>query len=429
MTPSTHIKRPTHPSPQPLAVPAPPGARLWDVFCRVVDNHGDLGVLWRLACQLAQRGHAVRLWVDDASALAWMAPDGHAGVQVYGWGHSAHLPTLQTLPEADVWIEGFGCEIELTFIANYTINKSDRDHFFLNLPVWINLEYLTAELYATRCHGLPSPVMSGPGKGRVKRFHYPGFTPDTGGLLREPDLPERQRDFNRANWLRAQGICWRGENLVSLFCYEPAALAGWLRALAAAPAPTLMLITHGRAEAAVAAACQHLDWPAHGLGNLRLHRLQPLTQTDYDHMLWACDLNCVRGEDSLVRALWARKPFVWHIYPQHDGAHHDKLNAFLDWAEAPAEVRQFHRLWNAQHAADTPGAHSGQPASAMATLTLPDWSAAAAWAHQLADRLWVQPDLVTHLLAALPPVAHARVTPPISPAPHPTPTTHPGAGT
>jgi hypothetical protein len=48
----------------------------WDVFCRVIDNFGDIGVCWRLATQLAGQGQRVRLWVDDASALAWMAPAG-----------------------------------------------------------------------------------------------------------------------------------------------------------------------------------------------------------------------------------------------------------------------------------------------------------------------------------------------------------------
>jgi len=52
----------------------------WDLFCRVVDNFGDIGVCWRLAADLATRGDAVRLWCDDASALAWMAPDGAPGV-------------------------------------------------------------------------------------------------------------------------------------------------------------------------------------------------------------------------------------------------------------------------------------------------------------------------------------------------------------
>ena len=57
-------------------------ARSWDIFCQVIDNFGDIGVCWRLAADLAARGHQVRLWVDDASALHWMAPQGAAGVEV-----------------------------------------------------------------------------------------------------------------------------------------------------------------------------------------------------------------------------------------------------------------------------------------------------------------------------------------------------------
>ena len=67
-------------------------------------------------------------------------------------------------------------------------------------------------------------------------------------------------------------------------------------------------------------------------------------------MLWACYLNFVRGEDSLVRALWAGQPFIWHIYPQDDNAHHAKLEAFLDWLQAPESLRKAHRVWNGMEA-------------------------------------------------------------------------------
>ena len=58
--------------------------QLWDIFCTVIDNHGDLGVCWRLTRQLRDAGQRVRLWVDDASALAWMAPNAHQepGIEV-----------------------------------------------------------------------------------------------------------------------------------------------------------------------------------------------------------------------------------------------------------------------------------------------------------------------------------------------------------
>jgi len=138
----------------------------WDVFCRVVDNHGDLGVCWRLAADLGARGEQVRLWVDDPRALAWMAPAGAPGVAVVPW--QAPLPDVTP---GDVVVEAFGCNPPDAFVKRMAQRR----------PVWINLEYLSAEPYVERSHGLPSPRPEG-----MKWFFYPGFTPATGGLLREP---------------------------------------------------------------------------------------------------------------------------------------------------------------------------------------------------------------------------------------------------
>ena len=313
---------------------------LWDIFCKVIDNHGDIGVCWRLSVQLAERGESVRLWVDDASALAWMAPQGHPRVQVSGWEGSA------TIEPGEVVIEAFGCDLTLRFQAAIAAKAQVRGR----QPAWINLEYLTAETFAERSHGLPSPVLSGPAAGLTKHFFYPGFTPRTGGLLREPDLEQRQAAFDRAAWLHEHRIAHRGEaQLVSLFCYEPPALDQMLSQWAAGPAPTHVLVTAGRATAAMRAAVekkQHADLSWNSASLLSITWLPLLSQPDFDHLLWACDLNFVRGEDSLIRALWAGKPMVWQIYPQHDEAHHAKLAAFLDWLGAPADLRAFYGAWN-----------------------------------------------------------------------------------
>ena len=69
-------------------------------------------------------------------------------------------------------------------------------------------------------------------------------------------------------------------------------------------------------------------------------------QPDYDRLLWACDLNFVRGEDSFVRAQWAGRPFIWHIYPQDENLHHKKLRAFLDRYAAGAALDAFSLGWN-----------------------------------------------------------------------------------
>jgi uncharacterized repeat protein (TIGR03837 family) len=356
----------------------------WDIFCRVIDNHGDLGVCWRLCADLAQRGDTARLWVDDASALAWMAPQGCAGVSVRAWPNSVALQDLAHDPAFEVGqvvVEAFGCELPEAFQA---LMVQDTP------PVWINLEYLSAEGYVARSHGLASPVMSGPARGATKWFFYPGFTPDTGGLLREPDLWVRQAAFDRTAWLQALPLdlpIAENERLISLFCYEPAALPDLLQQLSEADQPTRLLVAPGRPHAAVEAARQTLGMPKGGQGHLHISPLPYLSQTAFDQLLWACDLNLVRGEDSLVRALWAGQPFGWHIYPQDDLAHHTKLQAFEAALRMPADLQKFHAIWN--------GLETGQlPALSRARLEV--WRH---WSLQTGRDLQGQTDLTSQLLS------------------------------
>ena len=357
-------------------------AWLWDIFCCVVDNHGDIGVCWRLACHLAQRGQRVRLWVDDPGSLQWMAPQGHPGVEVRTWQRPLAPESLPEQP-ADVLIEAFGCTLDDAVQAHWA-----QAHARGHRGLWLNLEYLSAEAYVARCHLLPSPVSHGPAAGLGKRFFYPGFTPDTGGLLWEVDLLQRQQAFQRTPWLKQWGI--DGQLPVQLlFCYEPAALPDWLRQMAQQSQPVQMLVAPGRPHAAVQAALPpnlRAAWQGNGYvqyGTCRLIALPWLTQQEFDHALWASTLNFVRGEDSLVRALWAGQPLVWHIYPQHDNAHHAKLEAWLDWMQAPADVRHFHRVWN------------GMQAGMLPAL---DWRAWQACVQQARQRALQQAPLAEQLL-------------------------------
>jgi uncharacterized repeat protein (TIGR03837 family) len=86
-------------------------------------------------------------------------------------------------------------------------------------------------------------------------------------------------------------------------------------------------------------------------GNLTLLPLPFLSQHDYDRLLWLCDLNFVRGEDSWVRAIWAGKPLVWQPYRQQESTHLAKLAAFLNTycvgldTEAVAAIHECHVNW------------------------------------------------------------------------------------
>lgn len=367
-------------------LPALPTLR-WDLFCQVIDNHGDLGVCWRLARDLVRHGQRVRLWVDDASALAWMAPgvrvgtavDAHAALQVLPWtaGQDGAPAALQ-LPcpdSADVLVEAFGCEPPDAMVAAYAAAP--------HAVAWINLEYLSAEAFVARQHALPSPVMHGPGHGLTKHFFFPGFEAGTGGLIREAHLSDRQRAFDAVAWRARHGV-QAGERVASVFCYEPLALPGLLHQLAtgdAAPdashgsgqgtTPWRLMVTPGRAAAATRSALTALDTQHPGwnsAGRVRITWLDAMPQDAFDELLWACDLNFVRGEDSLVRAIWARRPFVWQLYPQHDGAHHAKLQAFaalLRDADAPPALLQWLSAWNADAPAQSASATTS-PAPAVA---------------------------------------------------------------
>ena len=349
----------------------------WDIFCHVIDNHGDLGVSWRLAVNLAERGHSVRLWVDDASALAWMAPLGHPSVDVWSWSDAKTMSTI-----GDVVVEAFGCRLPAQVEGLIAQKRT----------TWINLEYLSAEKYVVQSHGLASPVMHGPAKGHTKWFFYPGFVKGTGGLIRESDLQHRHTAFDPKTWLaryapQSSDTEVRSQTRwISLFCYEPSALQALIQQWVIDETPTNLLVTQGRSQQAVADVLKILEIPANGAGNLLITQLPYLSQEDYDHLLWACDLNFVRGEDSVVRALWSGKPFVWQIYQQDDQAHHIKLQAFCEILQMPHDLVTMHTVWNGI---------SANPPSPLEPRQLFNWTA---WARQITVQLQRQDDLVTQLV-------------------------------
>jgi uncharacterized repeat protein (TIGR03837 family) len=306
----------------------------WDIFCRVVDNYGDIGVCWRLARQLArEHGKAVRLWVDDLASLAPICPDCDAslpvqkvqGVEIRRWPED-----FVTDRVAEVVIEAFACELPPSYVAAMAASTPK--------PRWINLEYLTAEPWAESCHGMASPHPTLP---LVKHFFFPGFSPSTGGLLREIGLP-----------LAAPQD--QPETLeISLFCYDTAPVGSLLAALAANPPPVICHVPPGKPLAAVTAALGgHGPWQF-GAARIMPTPFQPLD--DYDALLRRCHINFVRGEDSFVRAQWAGRPFVWQIYPQDDAAHHVKLEAFLERYCAAMDnalastVHSLFVAWNSGH--------------------------------------------------------------------------------
>ncbi|WP_153916234.1 elongation factor P maturation arginine rhamnosyltransferase EarP [Shewanella sp. TC10] len=350
----------------------------WDIFCIVVDNYGDIGVTWRLAKQLAAEYQIdINLWVDDLNSFSHILPEldktlsqqQFFGVNIFKW----NKPLDICYEPGNVVIEAFACELpsqvlstinelhqeskanvqqsmtsslsslEPTEATNEAVNQAIK--VISKPPVWLNLEYLSAEDWVDGCHGLPSMQVSGINK----HFYFPGFTSKSGGLICESDLFNQRdkwqsSDTNKLALFQKLGLSGikADDFVISVFSYETLALTAlcdyWANTGTqdnSKQTSIHALIPLGKSLASIENLLNTpLDKITAGqqfiIGNLTIHILPMTDQTQFDRLLWSCDVNIVRGEDSFLRAQWAAKPFIWHIYPQEDDYHLVKLQAFVN---------------------------------------------------------------------------------------------------
>jgi uncharacterized repeat protein (TIGR03837 family) len=312
-----------------------------DLFCSVVDNYGDAGVCWRLARELAtDAGWSVRLVIDRPEILFRLSATQRGSnstptatpVKIEDWTSPSLSDTV-----GDIVIEAFGCRIPDRHVEAMRARRT--------APVWVNLEYLSAEEWVASCHGLPSPD---PQSGLVKHFYFPGFIKPTGGVMREYGYDRLAQEFespsNCQNFLASLvGPIAPADLPISVFCYPGSALPDLIATSLEAPSEyrrPLWLLTEPVAKTI----------PIASIGNTgRIRTLPFLSQPDYDRLLLSCAMNFVRGEDSFVRAQHSARPFVWQAYRQQDDAHHRKVDAFLALylAEAPRAIREaVEPVWN-----------------------------------------------------------------------------------
>ena len=326
----------------------------WDIFCQIVDNYGDAGVCWRLARALSRLTSSsintvnsaecddsrIRLFCDDLNVLNVIA-HGDAvrhgatlGIEVLPWSAAESPAVLASV--GDVVIEAFACHLPTPYIEAMVQKTSEKPS--TKQPIWINLEYLTAEAWADEMHLMPSPQNNG----LNKYFYFPGFTPKTGGVLlgdwHEVTSTKETTPPNSLSLVLQS--CRPRSKKISVFNYKQAPLDAWLdsvnqAALAHGEIVDVLLCADQNVSAATQAAFSSTD------SAVKLIQLPFIPQEDYDYLLSVCDINLVRGEDSFVRAQWAGKPFIWDIYPQSDLAHEVKLNAFLEryFEASSAELR------------------------------------------------------------------------------------------
>lgn len=368
----------------------------WDVVCKVVDNYGDAGVAWRLARQLVhEHAQRVTLWIDDPAPLARMVRDVDpaAGESRAEGVLVRRGPADSTWTPGDVVVDAFGAGLPARWIdAMATASRP---------PAWLVLEYLSAETWVDDAHLRASPE---PRTGLARHYWCPGFTPASGGLLREHDLVARRDAFLCDHAARAVTLASVGASLprhggiALLFCYPNPALPDLFDAWSEADTPWVVLVPQGVAVDAIDRWCggrvPHPGAPAMR-GALTLVSIPFVTQRDFDALLWSCDVAIVRGEDSFVRAQWAGLPFAWHAYPQEGLAHLAKVEAFLERSlgSAPREAAEAGREFTlALNRGDGPAlAAAWAPFDrARGALAAP----AGRWADELASRT----DLATGLV-------------------------------
>lgn len=369
-----------------------------DLFCRVIDNLGDIGVMWRLARQLShEKNWLIRLWVDNTSALARLLPNldiqcrvqDVEGISICHWSDHLSDPLMASVQPSDVVIAGFSCELPDAFVS-----KMRRP----NSPIWFQLEYLSAEPWVREFHGRSSPRQDG----LAPIFFFPGFESGTGGLLREAGLIS-QRDAwqsdmaQQLEWLRALGVSLTLEHrpntrLVSLFAYADAPVDKLLSALALTNQPTIVLVPGN-------STFDRLPKDFKPSNHIRWQAIPFLSQPEFDRLLWSMDLNIVRGEDSFIRAIWAKRPFIWHVYPQTEQTHQIKLNAWLARTSLPSQVRTALRQWVTDTTLDdTPSDSTRQLTQILSqTLQSPLWLGWQIASEHLSQTLSQEPDLASQL--------------------------------
>lgn len=293
-----------------------------DIFCLVIDNYGDAGVCTRLARLLANKGHQVKVFTDKPDLFNKLHKA--ENFTIYDW----HQATVA--PKNGLVIETFACELPIAY------KKTIKAQTCL----WINLEYLSAEDWVHGFHKMPSPQADGSNK----YFFFPGFTKDTGGLLRSDN------ELNTYKKLRANRIhsirqisqsnainshTFKEPFFIFLFCYPDAPLAGLQEALSNSDRDIYILLASGQRNIQPQA-------------NIKIINLPFVNQQNFDRLLWLSDLNFIRGEDSLAQASWCSTPIIWQAYVQKEMAHMKKLAAWLDIYDPPAQVNKLITAWNLQ---------------------------------------------------------------------------------
>jgi len=339
------------------------------VYCRVIDHLGDVGASLRLARELAQRGYRLRLYCDrpdlayalhgaqgempapgsqpppvrpvTASRNVSVGARKHPLVEICAWPGDEDLPAAFDAP-AHLIISAFGCELPAqvrTTLAPPGLVQSQHEvsgeSMDTSSPLWIHLDYLSAEDWVGSFHGRLSIKPDG----ARQIFVFPGFDAKSAGLpgsapRREPGV--HPKVTLALNQMSPEAPAENRGSTLSIFAYAyaHAKLGPWSASITRAFRKRKRGKAGGHPTATLTIPVAHEDqWPSLktwlAAESLGLTLLAQCPQLLWDERLAASDLLLVRGEDSWVFAMRSGVPWLWQPYPQEPQTLQRKLAALL----------------------------------------------------------------------------------------------------
>ncbi len=302
-----------------------------DIFCEIIDNFGDIGVVYRISKELKKIFQNVRIRMvlnrleefkainKKVKDIDFQEIDGLICVTEKYVKENA-----ETFGTADVFIEAFGCNVPEEYIKRAKENSK----------LWINLEYLSGEKWIEDFHLCESLIDS---KTLKKIFYMPGFSEKSGGVIIDSGFLERKEygKNNREKVLNKYfpNVDIKDKLIGTVFSYEKN-FDNLLEVLKDYERETLLILMGEKTQKSFSEILQKKLIENFGkivkYGKITMMYADFLSQEEYEEVISAADFNFTRGEDSFVRGILLEKPFMWHIYLQEEKAHMDKIKAFTE---------------------------------------------------------------------------------------------------
>ena len=312
-----------------------------DIFCEIIDNFGDIGVVYRISKELKKIFQNVRIRMvlnrleefkainKKVKDIDFQEIDGLICVTEKYVKENA-----ETFGTADVFIEAFGCNVPEEYIKRAKENSK----------LWINLEYLSGEKWVEDFHLCESLIDS---KTLKKIFFMPGFSEKSGGVIIDSGFLERMK-FGKENRDEVfkkyfKDFDLKDKFIGTVFSYEKN-FENLLETLKNYEKETVLLLMGEKTQKSFSEILKKNLTEDYGnivkYGKITMIYSDFFSQEEYEEIISASDFNFTRGEDSFVRGIILGKPFMWHIYLQEEKAHMDKIKAFTERFKESVEVSE-----------------------------------------------------------------------------------------